>query len=459
MWKRTILVTLTVISLSILLPFPPAMAQETTLSVEPAGTFGLQPGDVFSTNINVWNVTDLYAWQFILFYRSSVLNATTRLDSGNYVPAIDEGPFLKTGGVSTFFVISNFTDNYNATHGFMWVSCTRVGPGVGGVDGNGTLATVTFKAVGSGSSILHLSDTDLLDSAEPFGLQIPHTPIDGQAYVGLVDVAVNQIDTPASIPRGSMAPINVTAQNRGIFVETFDVTLTYNSTPIGTQTALNLPGGESQILPFVWDVTLVPIGQYNLTATATTVPGETDTSDNTLSLLVNVGLADLAITDLTILKTVIGQGFSTPINVTVVNQGDSSETSNITVYANQTVIATLQNINMTSGNSTTFTFTWDTTIFAKGNYTISAYVQPVPYETDTANNNVTRPGMVMVGMPGDVVSPYGVIDMKDIAYVAKRFGTDPSKPLWDPNADIDGSGKVDMKDIAKVAKGFGQHDP
>jgi hypothetical protein len=52
-----------------------------------------------------------------------------------------------------------------------------------------------------------------------------------------------------------------------------------------------------------------------------------------------------------------------------------------------------------------------------------------------------------------------VIDMKDVAYVAKRFGTRPGDTLWDPNADINGDGKVDMKDIALVAKGFGNRDP
>lgn len=62
-------------------------------------------------------------------------------------------------------------------------------------------------------------------------------------------------------------------------------------------------------------------------------------------------------------------------------------------------------------------------------------------------------------LPGDVVSPFGVVDMKDVAYVAKRFGTNPSSPLWDPIADFDSSGKVDMKDIAVVARNFGMHDP
>jgi hypothetical protein len=65
---------------------------------------------------------------------------------------------------------------------------------------------------------------------------------------------------------------------------------------------------------------------------------------------------------------------------------------------------------------------------------------------------------MLVGMPGDLMPQFGVVDMKDIAYVAKRFGTSQSNPLWDPNADINGDGKVDMKDIALVAKYFGKRE-
>lgn len=49
--------------------------------------------------------------------------------------------------------------------------------------------------------------------------------------------------------------------------------------------------------------------------------------------------------------------------------------------------------------------------------------------------------------------------MRDVAYVAKRFGTDPSKPLWDPNADLNSDGIIDMRDIGTVAKHFGEHYP
>ncbi|MCJ7767562.1 cohesin domain-containing protein, partial [Candidatus Bathyarchaeota archaeon] len=312
MWKTVVLITLVVMSLSIPFSFPRAMGQTTTLSVEPEGVFGLVPGSAFAVDIVVSDVTDLYAWQFTLYYKSSVLNATS----------VVERNFLKTAGVSTYYLAAEFNDNYNATHGRMIVACTRTG-NVTGVGGTGILATVTFKAVGYGFSVLYLDNTILVDSKSPFGDLIPHTRIDGQAYVGLLNVAVSSIDTPLVIPQGLIAYINVTGQNRGQTQATFDVTLKYNGTPIdGTQTILNLPNGTSKTLTFAWDILLLPLGVYNLTATATTIPGETDTSDNTLSLLVHLGAADLAITNVTTSKTVIGQEHPTAVSVTVANQGE-----------------------------------------------------------------------------------------------------------------------------------------
>jgi len=126
---------------------------------------------------------------------------------------------------------------------------------------------------------------------------------------------------------------------------------------------------------------------------------------------------------------VVCQGFSATINVTVANQGDITETFNVTAYANVTAIQT-ETLTLTSGNSTTPAFTWNTTGFAKGNYTLSAYAEPVPGETNTADNNLTG-GWVIVSIAGDVTGgtrnpwdfvPDGKCDGKDIALVALHFG-------------------------------------
>jgi hypothetical protein len=91
--------------------------------------------------------------------------------------------------------------------------------------------------------------------------------------------------------------------------------------------------------------------------------------------------------------------------------------------------------------------------FAFGEYTIWAYAWPVPGEAFTSDNNYTD-GQVLVLRPGDLQMAYRKIDIKDIAYVAKRFGLSPSDPIWDPNADLNNDGKVDIKDVALAAKYF-----
>jgi parallel beta-helix repeat protein len=173
---------------------------------------------------------------------------------------------------------------------------------------------------------------------------------------------------------------------------------------------------------------------------------------------------DIAVTNVTPSKTVVGQGYSAYINVTISNVGDYTETFNTTVYANGIAIQT-KNTTLIRGNSTTYptsitiTFTWNTTGFAKGNYTIGAHATPLPPETDDyIDDNMLVDGWVLVTIPGDVDGNHKV-DIKDILIVAKAFGTNPQSPNWNPNADVDCNDKVDIKDILITAKNFGKTDP
>jgi len=168
---------------------------------------------------------------------------------------------------------------------------------------------------------------------------------------------------------------------------------------------------------------------------------------------------DIAITNVSPSKTVVGQGFSININVIAANQGDYTETFNVTVYANTTIIATLlTNITLTSGNSTTITFTWNTTGFAKGYYTISAYAWPVQGETHTTDNNCTG-GTVLVNVAGDVSGstqgvPDGIVNILDINYLVRLFMTRPKSPNWNPNADINNDLVINILDVYIPVQNF-----
>lgn len=175
-----------------------------------------------------------------------------------------------------------------------------------------------------------------------------------------------------------------------------------------------------------------------------------DVSDGTFVVKTH----DIAVSDVTPSKTVVGQGYSVNINITVQNLGYYSENFNVTAYTNTTIITTLTNITLTSGNSTTITFTWNTTGFAKGNYTIWAYAWPVLGETDTVDNR-KQDGWVLISIYCDINGD-GIVDISDILDTALAFGSTPGQPRWNPNCDLNDDGIIDISDILEVALHYGQ---
>ena len=165
---------------------------------------------------------------------------------------------------------------------------------------------------------------------------------------------------------------------------------------------------------------------------------------------------DVAITDVSPSKTIVGQGYTMQINVTVANQGDYTETFNVTLYVNTTTIETKQ-VTLTSLNFTTITFTLDTSGFVKGNYTMSAYAWPVQGETDTSDNVLTG-GVVTLTIAGDLDGNFEV-RLADLVILAKAYGSKPGETKWNPNADIDNNGIVGLSDLVILAKNYGKTDP
>ena len=140
------------------------------------------------------------------------------------------------------------------------------------------------------------------------------------------------------------------------------------------------------------------------------------------------------------------------VNVTVANKGDFTETFNATLYANTTAIETKQ-ITLESGASATITFTWNTTGYAKGNYTIWAYAEPVQGETEIADNMFVD-GVVQVTKQGDVNGD-GNVNVLDLIVVAGALGTKPGDLKWKPNADVKEDNIINVLDLILVATKLG----
>jgi len=180
---------------------------------------------------------------------------------------------------------------------------------------------------------------------------------------------------------------------------------------------------------------------------------------------VHVLLHDVAILNITSSKTIVGQGLNTKINITVENHGETSETFNITIYANTTIIDTITNITLTNGTSTTLTLTWNTTGIAKGNYTITAKATPIPYETDMEDNTLID-GWVFITIPGDINADQKV-NILDCIILANHFGHTngnghaPSTKEWMAclNSDINNDNRVNILDCIILAGHFGEKDP
>jgi len=170
-----------------------------------------------------------------------------------------------------------------------------------------------------------------------------------------------------------------------------------------------------------------------------------------------VPVHDVAVTGVKSNKTVVGQGHIAPIMVAVENQGNymyCTETFNVTVYANTTAVGTQTVTNSPLEAKQTLTFSWNTSDFTVGNYTIWAYAEPLADEVDTTDNTMTSPTTVKVFL-GDV-SNDNKVDIRDIAQVALSFGTYLGHAEWDPVADLNKDEKVDIRDLVIVAKNFGQ---
>jgi hypothetical protein len=162
---------------------------------------------------------------------------------------------------------------------------------------------------------------------------------------------------------------------------------------------------------------------------------------------------EIAITNLTESSLVVGQGYGLNVNVTAENQGDAVETFNTTIYANGTAIQT-EEITLMNSSSTTVTFVWNTTSFAYGNYTISAYATPVPGEANTTDNTLVG-GLIVVTIPGDINGD-GTVDIYDAIILSSAFGSTPGSSHWNPNADINGDGIVDIYDALILSAHFNQ---
>jgi len=119
--------------------------------------------------------------------------------------------------------------------------------------------------------------------------------------------------------------------------------------------------------------------------------------------------------------------------------------------------------NITDINEIVRNITVEATGIIDGNVTTHGVYQSYSYQDIIGGINSKE---IWLGFPGDLTGD-GKVDIRDIARVARAFGSYSGDPRWDPVADVTGpenppgsgsyppDGKVDIRDIAFVAKRYG----
>lgn len=162
---------------------------------------------------------------------------------------------------------------------------------------------------------------------------------------------------------------------------------------------------------------------------------------------------DIAMTNASLSKTVVGQGFSLSVNANVANLGNKIEGFNLTAFVNMTALQ-MQYLTLKSGNSTVATFEWNTSSFAYGNYSLAAAAEALEGEILTENNNFTG-GWIFVTIAGDLNGDQ-FVNAKDAVILGSAFNSTVGNPAWDANADINGNGRINGKDAVILRAHFDQ---
>lgn len=163
---------------------------------------------------------------------------------------------------------------------------------------------------------------------------------------------------------------------------------------------------------------------------------------------------DVAVTGVSASRSFAYAGVSSQpvkVDVTVANQGSTSETSTVTARAGASIIGTLP-VTVAAGGSTMVTFNWDAHLFTQGTYPLSAEVSQVSGETDLLDNSLTG-ATFTVRFAGDVNNDC-TVNVSDLARVGASFLKSTGQPGFDSEADLNNDGTVNVLDLVVVGANF-----
>lgn len=170
-------------------------------------------------------------------------------------------------------------------------------------------------------------------------------------------------------------------------------TITFNA-------SLSTPNGGT-IIDYQWDFgdgtnetgvivthAYTAAGNYTVNLTITDSEGLNDTENKSVIVQTTlVYIHDVSIISVTPSATEVDLGQVVNITVVVKNEGNATETFNVTLYYDNNILGTQTVTDLAPSADETLTFSWSTTgVTPNANYTIKAEASTVQGETDTDNN-------------------------------------------------------------------------
>jgi hypothetical protein len=224
----------------------------------------MKPSDIFTIEVKIENVIDMYDYEYKLSYDTTVLTCL----GATVIPPDNQTEFTMEMDI-------------NDTKGLIWVKVQYYSPANPiSIYTAKTVTIITFMVQSYGQTVLDLHDTRISD---PQGNSLSHEVEDGFFATLLRDVAILNVNVTSSntVYPGRIVTIEVIAMNRGnMTTEAFHVTLYYNSTPIETKPVLLGPWSNTTLI-FHWDTSgLAPCSNFTIWAEASLVPYEINTENN-----------------------------------------------------------------------------------------------------------------------------------------------------------------------------------
>jgi len=180
LFKKTLLLLLLICALNTANSILKVNANPTTtVSILPPTVTINAPGENVTVDLNITDVTNLYAYEIKIWYLNSIVNAT----KAERPP----GHFMEPSDPANQFIPKwEIKNNFNATHGRIWLGFTLLAPEPA-KSGSGILARITFVGLSEGSTPIILNNypgaQGPVKLADNTGAPIPHTAQNGEITV------------------------------------------------------------------------------------------------------------------------------------------------------------------------------------------------------------------------------------------------------------------------------------